>query len=69
MVAPVAAVVAGTGKALNFKNVLILTVLTIVVVVILQKISKQTVVLTDNNGNVAGSGEIKTSFVSPLKKA
>ncbi|MBW6482828.1 MAG: hypothetical protein K0B10_07185 [Vicingaceae bacterium] len=71
MTAPglVTEVASGTGKALSLKNLLILTIVTIVVTLIVSKALKQTVVLTNTEGQAVLSGEIKTSLKYSPKAA
>ncbi len=56
------------GKAFNWKNLLFLVVLTVVVTLIVSYIMKQEVVLYDNAGNVTGKGEIKPKIKFSVKK-
>lgn len=60
---------AGTvTKAFNWKSILFLVVMTIIVTLIMSYILKQEVVLYDNNGNVTGKGEIKPTLKITVKK-
>lgn len=56
------------GKAFNWKNLLFLVVLTVIVTIIVSYILKQEVVLYDANGQVTGKGEIKPSLKFGVKK-
>lgn len=56
------------GKAFNWKNLLFLVVLTVVVTLIVSYIMKQEVVLYDNTGNTIGKGEIKPTVKFSIKK-
>lgn len=56
------------GKALNWKNLLFLVILTVIVTLITSYILKQEVVLYDNNGNAFGKGEIKPKLKVTIKK-
>ncbi len=47
------------SKALNWKLLLTVLIITIIVVWIMGKISRQEVVLYDDNGNITGQGEVK----------
>jgi hypothetical protein len=56
-----------TGKVLNLRHLLTTLAIVIVVVWIMQKIGKQSVILYDSAGKETGRGEIKYSL-KPLKK-
>lgn len=56
-----------TGKVLNLKYMLTILVIAVVVILVLQKVMKQTIVLYDKAGAETGRGEIKISL-TPIKK-
>lgn len=56
------------GRALNWKNVLFLLILTVVITLIMSYVLKQEVVLYDAQGNVIQKGEIKPKFKLGYKK-
>jgi hypothetical protein len=58
-----------TGKVLNLKYMLTILVIAVVVILVLQKVMKQTIVLTDKTGAETGRGEIKFSINGLKKKA
>lgn len=51
-----------TGKVLNLKHLLTVLALTIIVILVVQKVMKQTIVIYDKSGNETGRGEIKFSL-------
>lgn len=57
----------GVGNALSLKNLLVVTIVTIVVTLIVSKALKNTVVLTDANGNTIAQGNIKTKLAVGFK--
>jgi hypothetical protein len=57
----------GVGSSLSLKNLLVLVIVTIVVTLIVSKALKNTVVLTDANGNKLAEGEIKTKLAVGFK--
>jgi len=57
----------GVGNALSIKNLLVLTVVTIVVTLIVSKALKNTVTLVDAAGNKIAEGDIKTKLAFGLK--
>ena len=50
---------AGATKALSLKNIIFMTLTTIVVTLILSRVLKNEIVLYDKHGNVTGYGDIK----------
>ncbi len=50
---------AGASKALSLKNIIFMTITTVVVTLILSRILKNEIVLYDKYGNITGYGDIK----------
>ncbi|MCX6250723.1 MAG: hypothetical protein NTX61_08225 [Bacteroidetes bacterium] len=58
-----------TGKIFNVKNLLTTLILVVIVVWVLQKIGKQTLIMYGSDGKETGRGEIKYIMKAPIKKA
>ncbi len=56
---------AGGTKALSVKNIIFMTITTVVVTLILSRILKNEIVLYDVHGNVTGYGDIKPKIKAP----
>jgi uncharacterized membrane protein YraQ (UPF0718 family) len=59
---------AAAGKAFNWKTVLFVLVLTVIVMLLMGYIMRQTVTLKDSDGNVVSTGEIKNSLKLKLSQ-
>lgn len=57
------------GKAFDWKKILFLVIMTIIVTLIMSYVMKQEVVLYDSNGNITSKGEIKPIVKFSLKKS
>jgi len=56
------------SKALNWKNLLFLVVVTVIVTLVVSYIVKQEVILTDASGSLIGKGEIKPKLKLKVSK-
>lgn len=56
-----------TGKVLNLRHMLTILVITVVVILVIQKVMKQTIIIYDKSGAETGRGELKFS-IKGLKK-
>ncbi len=59
----------GSSKALSVKNIIFMTITTIVVTLIISRILKNEIVLYDVNGKITGYGDIKPRLHNKSKKS
>ena len=56
------------GKALTFKNIIVMMVLVVVVTLLISMVMRNEVTMYDDQGNVTGSGEIKPKLKIGITK-
>jgi hypothetical protein len=59
---PTTAVTQGTKKALDLQTLVMVLIVTLIIVFVVGKIVKQTVVLKDNAGTVTGTGTVEKQW-------
>jgi len=64
----VAETTSAVGKALTFKNIVVMMVLVVVVTLLISFVMRNEIKMYDDQGNVIGSGEIKPKLKIGITK-